>query len=161
MGCIGAKSTYGIDPQEIEGQVHNLRQRYGSDVLIMGVKDQNVPGKLCLAGGKSSITDALVKDIENCLKSDEKNRGITVQQDKYDMMWSHSWHNTSLTTGHSTFSLQKSYFPRGKIFVKLLDTISNHGWDLSAAPNFGGVESRDDKGNVTSTVDFPVFIFYR
>lgn len=161
MGCCGAKSTYGIDPEEIEGQVRNLRQRHGSDVLVMGIKDQNVPGKLCLAGGKAVVTEGLVKDIEACLKSDENNQNIIVESDKYDMMWSHCWHKTSLTTGHSTFSLQKSYFPRGKIIVKLLDTIAKHGWDLCAAPNFGGVASRDDKGNVTSTVDFPVFIFYR
>jgi len=158
MGCCGSSSTYGIDPTAIEGQVRSLSEKYGSNILIMGVKDQNVPGKLCLAG---DVTDSLVAEIETCLKSDENNKGVIMKKDEYDMMWARCWHNTKLTTGHSTFSLEKSYFPRGKIFVKLLDTISGCGWDLCAAPNFGGVESRDDKGNVTSTVDFPVFIFYK
>ena len=30
-----------------------------------------------------------------------------------------------------------------------------------AAPNFGGVESRDKDGNVTSCVDWPVMVFYK
>lgn len=158
MGCCGSSSTYGIEPALIDGCAKQLRSKYGSDVLIMAVKDQNVPGKLCFAG---AVTPELVSAVDACLKSDEKNKEVQMKQDEYDMMWSHSWHGTKLTTGHSTFSLQKSYFPRGKIFVKLLDTLASQGWDLTACPNFGGVESRDDNGTPTSTVDFPVFIFYR
>merc|ERR1719387_1662900 len=45
--------------------------------------------------------------------------------------------------------------------VQLLDKIASFGWALACTPNFGGVESRDDKGNVTSTVDWPIFIFYK
>eukprot|EP00928_Gymnodinium_smaydae_P054948 TRINITY_DN3862_c0_g2_i1.p1 TRINITY_DN3862_c0_g2~~TRINITY_DN3862_c0_g2_i1.p1 ORF type:complete len:535 (-),score=90.32 TRINITY_DN3862_c0_g2_i1:172-1776(-) len=157
-GCCGVSSTYGIPAEEVQGVASRLREKYGQDILIMGIKDQNVPGKLCMAG---SVSQEMLTAVTNCLLSDEKNKNVKLESDKYDAMWDHTWRNTSLTSGHSTFSLAKSYFPRGKLFVKLLDTIASFGWGLAAAPNFGGVESRDDKGNVTSTVDWPVFIFYK
>jgi len=136
-----------------------LRSKYGSgNILIMSIKDQNVPGKLCFSG---AVTPELSKSVLDCLTSDPNNKSVVQENDKYDMMWDIVYRNTSLTSGHSTFSLAKSYFPRGKILVKLLNTVASHGWDLAAAPNFGGVSSRDDKGNVNGTVDWPVFIFYK
>lgn len=158
MGCCGSASTYGIASEKIEGAVGGLRQKYGSELLIMAIKDQNVPGKLCIAG---NLDQALIDAITKCLQSDAKNDKVVCEKDKYDHMWSYVWRNTSLTSGHSTFSFAKSYFPRGKIFVKLMDTIASFGWGVTACPNMGGVESRDDKGNVTSCVDWPVFIFYK
>jgi hypothetical protein len=124
----------------------------------MSIKDQNVPGKLCLSG---AVDEKLTSAITQVLKSDEKNASVVMEKDKYDLMWETVWRETRLTTGHTAFSFEKSYFPRGKIIVKLLDTIAGFGWGLTACPNMGGVESRDDKGNVTSTVDWPVFIFYK
>jgi len=124
----------------------------------MGIKDQNVPGKLCLSGNvEPALSDAILK----MFKDDPLNKDVVIEKDKYDSMWETVFRNTSLTSGHSTFSLAKSYFPKGKIMVKLFDTIASFGWGMAAAPNFGGVESTDDKGNVTSCVDWPVFIFYK
>jgi hypothetical protein len=158
MGCCGSKSTYGIEPDTCQEVQQGLRKKYGCDILLMAIKDQNVPGKLCLAG---NVDQALVDALKGCLQSDEKNKEVTVESDKYDMMWDITFRNTKLTTGHTAFSFEKAYFPRGQIIVKIFDTIASFGWGVAAAPNFGGVESRDDKGNVTSTVDWPVFIFYK
>lgn len=159
MGCCGSSSTYAIAPEAIPNQVAAMKSKYSSgNVLIMSIKDQNVPGKLCMSGAvDSALTDA----ITTCLRSDPQNEKVTMENDKYDLMWDVTWRETRLTTGHSAFSLAKSYFPRGKLIVKLLDTIAGFGWDLAACPNMGGVESRDKNGNVTSTVDWPVFIFYK
>mmetsp|Transcript_114090 Transcript_114090/g.207515 ORF Transcript_114090/g.207515 Transcript_114090/m.207515 type:complete len:537 (+) Transcript_114090:69-1679(+) len=156
--CCGSASTYGIPPEEIEGKYGPLASKFGSDVLIMSIKDQNVPGKLCFAG---KMEPEMISAITKCLQSDPNNASVVQEKDKYDAMWSYIWHNTSLTSGHSTFSLAKSYFPRGKLVVKLLDTIAGFGWGLASCPNMGGVQSRDDKGNVTSCVDWPIFTFYK
>jgi len=156
MGSSG--STSNTSAETIKPAVAGLRGKYGSDLLVMSIKDQNKPGKLCLSG---NADEDLVKAITDCLVSDENNKDVKLESDKYDVMWDYTWRNTQLTTGHSTFSFQKSYFPRGKIIVKLLDTIAGFGWGLTACPNMGGVESRDEDGNVTSTVDWPVFIFYK
>mmetsp|Transcript_116919 Transcript_116919/g.363962 ORF Transcript_116919/g.363962 Transcript_116919/m.363962 type:complete len:533 (+) Transcript_116919:68-1666(+) len=158
MGCCGSKSTYGIAPEDIQTTTDRLRSKFGCDILIMSIKDQNVPGKLCLTG---DVDPALVEAITRLLTSDENNKKVEQTNDKYDLMWRYVWRNTSLTSGHTTFSLAKSYFPRGKIIVKLLDTIAGFGWGLSATPNFGGVQSRDDKGVPVVTVDWPIFIFYK
>lgn len=158
MGCCGSASTYGIEPEKIESVYQQLSGKYGGDVLIMGIKDQNVPGKLCFSG---PVDSALTSKLQQIFSSDEANKGVVMEKDKYDHMWSQVWRNTSLTSGHSTFSLAKSYFPKGKLIVKILDAVTSSGWGLAACPNMGGVESRDDKGNVTSCVDWPIFVFYK
>jgi len=124
----------------------------------MGIKDQNVPGKLCFSG---ALDEQLKAAIGQVLSSDGDNRPARKGNDEYDKMWDCNWHETSLTSGHQMFSLAKSYFPRGKVLVKLFDTLAAAGWSMAAAPNFGGVESRDDKGQVNSTVNWPVFVFYK
>lgn len=158
MGCCGSSSTFGIDPAEAGAGIAKLRKKNGCQLLIMGIKDQNSPGKLCFSGDLEAVlSDAILQ----LLNSDPSNKDVVRESDKYDAMWDTVFRNTSLTSGHSTFSLAKSYFPKGKLMVKLFDTIAKFGWGMAAAPNFGGVESRDDKGNVTSCVDWPVFIFYK
>merc|ERR1719203_712289 len=107
-----------------------------------------------------AVQEDLVKAVTDLLHSDADNKSVKFESDKYDQMWECTWRETKLTTGHTTFSLAKSYFPNGKLLTRLLDTIAGFGWGLSAAPNFGGVESRDDKGHVTSCVDWPIFVFY-
>lgn len=121
---------------------------------MVGVKDQNVPGKLCMSG---KIDEDLKNSIGALLK--ESKPDVVCEKDKYDAMWDVCWQNTSITSGHSTFSFAKPYFPKTKLIVKLLDLIAEKGWLLCGCPNFGGVESRDDKGNVTSCVDWPIFVF--
>jgi len=164
MGCCGSSSTFCIPPEAIKPAVADLRTNYGSDLLIMSIKDQNVPGKLCLSGNADAD---LVKAISTCLLSDESNKTVVLGSDQYDHMWDYTWRNTRLTSGTrqtnglSTMFFQKSYFPRGQIIVKLLDTFANFGWGLTACPNMGGVERRGEEGDVTSTVDWPVFVFYK
>mmetsp|Transcript_108521 Transcript_108521/g.346316 ORF Transcript_108521/g.346316 Transcript_108521/m.346316 type:complete len:533 (-) Transcript_108521:83-1681(-) len=157
-GICGSKSTYGIDRESCKAATDGLRRKYGCDILIMCIKDQNYPGKLCLSG---AVSGEMRNAITQLLQSDPKNKDVAQQGDKYDLMWECTWRSTTLTSGHSTFSLAKSYFPKGKLFVKLLDTIASFGWGLAAAPNFGGVESRDERGNIASCVDWPVLIFYK
>jgi len=158
MGCCGSKSTYGVPPEDTQPAIEKIRGKFGKDVLLMCIKDQNHPGKLCLSGG---TTTAMEDEITALLMQDPNNKDIKKESDQYDCMYDTVWRNTSLTTGLSAFSRTKSYFPRGTLLVKLLDVIAKHGWLLSACPNFGGVAGRDDKGKVTSTVDWPVFVFYK
>merc|ERR1719330_2136646 len=122
--------------------------------MILAIKDQNQPGKICLSGGnpEQGLIDAVT-----ALFKQEMSEEVALESDRYDAMWDFTWRNTTITSGHSMFTLAKSYFPKGKILVKLLDTIANFGWGLHAAPNFGGVENRDDN----NIVDWPVFVFYR
>lgn len=147
-------STYGVEAAEAKVTAEDLRVRYGQDVMILAIKDQNYPGKICLSGGnpEQNLIDAITS-----LFKQEMSGEVVLESDKYDVMWDHTWRNTAITSGHSTFSLAKSYFPKGKIFVKLLDTITSFGWGLYAAPSFGGLED-DDSGN---SVHWPVFVFYR
>jgi len=156
MGCF--VSTYGIDPATTREKIKEIRSRSGGDVLVMAIKDQNVPGKLCFAG---AVEESLVEELAAKLRVEPHNEKIEMKLDKHDAMYDFVMRNTSLTSGHSTFSLAKAYFPRGKTIVKILDFLAEKGWGLAATPNFGGVESRDDKGNVTSCVDWPVFVFYK
>mmetsp|Transcript_53546 Transcript_53546/g.120718 ORF Transcript_53546/g.120718 Transcript_53546/m.120718 type:complete len:535 (+) Transcript_53546:86-1690(+) len=135
----------------------NVRPKYSEKLIILSIKDQNSPGKMSISG---DTTPELEDQITALFLADEKNKKVLKENDKYDVMYDVTWRNTCMTTGHSTFSLQKSYFPRGKLFVSLMDLMAKNGWALAGAPNFGGVESRDDKGNVTSCVDWPVFVFY-
>lgn len=158
MGCCGSKSTYGVEPEQIGTSVSGLREKFGNDVLVVAIKDQNVPGKLCISG---PITASQAQEITGLLTADKNNTKVVQENDKYDLMYDYVWKNTSLTSGHSTFSMAKAYFPRGKLLVQLLDKLAEMGWGLAATPNFGGVESRDDKGNVTSCVDWPIFVFYK
>lgn len=147
-----------VDQDQAKAILADVRQKHGANVLLMSVKDQNMPGKLSLSG---PATPELEKELTDILKADKNNTSVIQESDKYDTMYDVTWRNTSLTTGHSTFSLAKSYFPRGTLLVKILDLLAKHGWTLSASPNFGGVESRNERGNVTSCLDWPVFVFYK
>jgi hypothetical protein len=148
----------GIEPDEAQKYIEGLRAKHGGNILLMMIKDQNTPGKVCFSGpGETAMYDAL----EKVLKADSKNGSVKRDKDTYDATYDVVFRNTVITSGHAMLSLAKSYFPRGRLFVQMLDTIANFGWTLAAAPNFGGVASRDDKGNVTSTVDWPVFVFYK
>lgn len=157
MGCCQTHKLP-VTPEDARRVIAGIRKKHGENVLLMSIKDQNTPGKVYMCGPASPD---LIKAFDEMLKREPKNEKVEQKCDKYDGMYDYCWHNTQITSGHQMFSLAKSYFPRGKTFVKMLDTIAEHGWSLVAAPNFGGVESRDDKGNVTSTVDWPVFIFYK
>jgi len=155
---MGGNALSKMDSDVVEETMNKFRAQYGSDVMLLAMKDQNDPGKLCLSG---VIDKTLIDAISEVLRSEPSNKDLKIKKDKYDGAYSLVWRHANLTTGHSMMSLQKNYFPKGTLWVKLLDCIATHGWSLSAAPNFGGVEARDDKGNVTSTVDWPVFIFYK
>lgn len=156
MGGTSTKPAMNHAQAELFMQKH--REKFSSQVLCVMVKDQNHPGKLCMSG---AIGKELEDAITTLLSKDKHNKKAEKRLDKYDLMYDVVWRNTSFTTGHSMMSLQKSYFPRGKLIISLLDLLASHGWTLSACPNFGGVESRDDKGNVTSCVDWPVLVFYK
>lgn len=155
---MGQGALSKMDESMVDTFMDGFRQKHGCDVMLLAMKDQNNPGKLCLSG---HISKELTEAISGVIKTDPENAELKMKKDKYDGAYTQVWRHANLTTGHSAMSLQKNYFPKGTLWVKLLDTIAQHGWSLSAAPNFGGVESRDDKGNVVSTVDWPVFVFYK
>eukprot|EP00929_Paragymnodinium_shiwhaense_P106201 TRINITY_DN713_c0_g2_i1.p1 TRINITY_DN713_c0_g2~~TRINITY_DN713_c0_g2_i1.p1 ORF type:complete len:853 (-),score=263.81 TRINITY_DN713_c0_g2_i1:663-3221(-) len=144
--------------EDIKSYLGGLRRKCGSKVLVMAIKDQNIPGKLYMSGG---VTPDLVQQITACLQADPNNKKVVEQKDDYDQYYDVVWRNTSLTSGAAMFSMAKPYFPRGKILVQILDLMAKHGWLLSSCPCFGGVEARDDHGNVTSSVEWPVFVFYK
>jgi len=121
---------------------------YTKEALFMAIKDQNVPGKLCVAGPPEDVGNLkeplLARLKQTCGAS------VSCEFDSYDTAsdWDAVFLNTSLTSGAAAFSFAKPYFPRGKVVIGFIQEAYKLGWRLVAAPNFGGNE-----------VDWPCFIF--
>jgi hypothetical protein len=63
---------------------------------------------------------------------------VKSEKDSYDDDYDVVWRNTEITSGMSAMSFAKSYFPKGKTNVALLECAYSCGWRVVAAPNFGG-----------------------
>lgn len=127
----------------------DVEQIYAKETLFIGVKDQNIPGKLCICGPPDAV-DKLKGDFASRLKqlSPEANESF----DDYDTAqeWDVVYRNTSITSGMQAFSLAKPYFPKGNVLYGLMEEVYKIGWRLVSAPSFGG-----------NNVDWPCFIFKR
>mmetsp|Transcript_37503 Transcript_37503/g.97008 ORF Transcript_37503/g.97008 Transcript_37503/m.97008 type:complete len:558 (-) Transcript_37503:624-2297(-) len=120
---------------------------YTQETLFMAVKDQNVPGKLCVAGPAEVVGKLSGLLLERLKKF---SREVKHAFDSYDTEqdWDAVFLNTSITSGHAAFSMAKPYFPKGNVVMSILEETYTLGWRLVAAPNFGG-----------NDVDWPCFIF--
>jgi len=105
--------------------------------LLMGaIKDQNVPGKLCLAGAEAS---AAAEALKAALLKVKGNDGVEIKKDEYDGDWSEVLRNTKLTTGTAAFSFKLAFFPKSDSTLAMLGAMNELGWSVAACPNFGGM----------------------
>ena len=122
---------------------------YEKETLLLAIKDQNNPGKLC-ACGPAEVMSQLKGDFFSRLKkvSPDAKQGF----DEYDTAreWDVVWRDTSLTSGMAAFSIARPYFPKGKVIFAILEEIYKLGWQLVCGPNFGGKD-----------VNWPCFVFKR
>jgi hypothetical protein len=104
--------------------------------MYLAVKDDNIPGKVCLGGGG---VESNAKMSSELLEVFQKLCGPNVQQtkDDYDKTFDFCFKNTVLTTGHSTFTWSKPYWPHGYVIEAMLQVLHNHGWRVEGGPNFG------------------------
>ena len=107
-------------------------------LMFASVKDQNIPGKLCLSGSPSHI-DEVAKMLQGALQKVKGNEQIALTKDEYDTDWAHVLRNVSITTGHQSFSFKVAYFPRNDSIMALTRSMGREGWRLAACPSFGGM----------------------
>ena len=107
-------------------------------LIFASVKDQNIPGKLCMSGSPAHVGE-LAKMLQSAFKNVKSNESVALSKDEYDGDWEHVLRNTSLTTGHQAFSFKVAYFPRNDSIMTLTRTMGKQGWKLSACPSFGGM----------------------
>eukprot|EP00408_Alexandrium_pacificum_P065493 CAMPEP_0171173872 /NCGR_PEP_ID=MMETSP0790-20130122/10441_1 /TAXON_ID=2925 /ORGANISM="Alexandrium catenella, Strain OF101" /LENGTH=521 /DNA_ID=CAMNT_0011638739 /DNA_START=91 /DNA_END=1656 /DNA_ORIENTATION=- len=105
-------------------------------ILMGAIKDQNMPGKLCLAGRDAS---AVAQSLAEGLKTVEGNGSVRVQKDEYDDDWDQVLRETKLTNGLAAFSFSLAYFPRNDAVMAVLSKMNQLGWSLAGCPNFGGL----------------------
>mmetsp|Transcript_117627 Transcript_117627/g.332765 ORF Transcript_117627/g.332765 Transcript_117627/m.332765 type:complete len:538 (-) Transcript_117627:164-1777(-) len=105
-------------------------------ILMGAIKDQNLPGKLTLAGREAhQVANAL----QAALKDVHKNESVTVRTDEYDADWDEVVRETSMTNGLAAFNFKLAYFPRNDAVMAMLQTLNAEGYSLAACPNFGGI----------------------
>jgi len=103
---------------------------------FLAVKDDNIPGKLCLGGdgiaGDSALGGELLQALQELC-------GPKVQQgsDSYDSSFAFAYKHTKITSGHATFTFAKCYFPHGFVVEAVLQVMLKHGWKVAGGPNFG------------------------
>ena len=88
----------------------------GKGVLLLGIKDQNMTGKVYLSGSAASDPQ-LLASVEAVLK--QTNTGVARASDEHDKLWDIAWHNTKMTSGYQFLSLKKPFFPIGRHASKL------------------------------------------
>ncbi|CAJ1337386.1 unnamed protein product [Effrenium voratum] len=151
-----AAPSYGgpiSDKQSVEWPMiiceKDVEKQYAKETLFFGIKDQNIPGKLCVCG-PADVIEQLKGDFASKLK--QISPEATEAFDDYDTAkeWDLVWRNTSITSGMQAFSLAKPYFPKGKVVFTIIEEVYKLGWRLVSTPNFGG-----------NDVDWPCFIFKR
>lgn len=147
MGCVGSVN---VDHDASLSFMKEWRSGgKGKDFLVMGIKDQNMVGKVYFSGEATSDPD-LVASLDAVLK---KTRGDARRgRDEYDHLWDLVWHNTKMTSGYQFMSMKKPFFPIGKNVVQLMDALGTHGFVPFASPNYGGPVG--DK----ASVDWPMII---
>eukprot|EP00439_Symbiodinium_sp_Y106_P033284 s2915_g3.t11 len=147
MGCCGSVN---VDHPASAAYIGKTRSNgLGKAFLILGVKDQNMKGKVYLSGAATSEPQ-LLESVDKALK--KTNAGVTRASDEHDKLWDVAWHNTKMTSGYQFMSFKQPFFPIGRNVVGLLDALGEHGWIPSAAPSYGG--PIDDK----VSVEWPMFI---
>jgi len=105
------------------------------NLLLMAVKDQNIVGKVCLAGEAAGTVAEKLKEAFAPLPGVEN---VEIRKDKYDGDWDAVLRNTQMTKGFDLLSLNCRYFPRNDAMMALLTTTGSLGYSVAACPNFVG-----------------------
>ena len=88
----------------------------GKDYILMGVKDQNILGKVYFCGeAVLEMKGELAKAMRETKPEADADR------DDYDKMWDLIYHNTRMTIGYQFMSFKKEFFPIGKNVMKTFD----------------------------------------
>merc|ERR1712232_458043 len=95
--------------------------------MFLAVKDDCIPGKVCLGGGGVGADSTLGPELLDVLQS---LCGAQVSQtlDDYDKTFELAFRNTKVTSGHATFTLAKPYWPHGHVVAMMLQVLLKHGW---------------------------------
>eukprot|EP00811_Abedinium_folium_P029879 NODE_4740_length_1853_cov_4.754925.p1 GENE.NODE_4740_length_1853_cov_4.754925~~NODE_4740_length_1853_cov_4.754925.p1 ORF type:complete len:509 (-),score=165.89 NODE_4740_length_1853_cov_4.754925:240-1766(-) len=105
-------------------------------LLLMAVKDQSSPGKICFSGGQARIASEAVAAALLPLPG---NSEVRSGRDEFDVDWDAALRGTALTTGErSSASHCGDYFPRADAVLAALDALNWQGWSLASCVNFGG-----------------------
>merc|ERR1712096_239223 len=118
--------------------------------MYLAVKDDNIPGKVCLGGGNVEQNAELCQQILQALQKfkGEKATAVAQTKDDYDKTFGVCYKNSQLTTGAAAFSFSKPYFPHGYVLESLLLILHSAGWKAIGGPNFG------DDGNTWPSIIF-------
>ena len=109
MGCCGSVN---VDHPASAAYIGKTRSNgLGKAFLIVGVKDQNMTGKVYLSGAAASEPQ-LLESVDTALK--KTNAGVTRASDEHDKLWDVAWHNTKMTSGYQFLSLKQPFFPIGR-----------------------------------------------
>ena len=109
MGCAGSVN---VDHPASAAHIEKTRGNdLGKAFLILGVKDQNMTGKVYLSGA-STGDPKLLASVDAVLK--KTNDGVVRGSDEHDKLWDIAWHNTKMTSGYQMLSLKQPFFPIGR-----------------------------------------------
>ena len=114
MGCCGSVN---VDHPASAAYIGKTRSNgLGKAFLILGVKDQNMKGKVYLSGAATSEPQ-LLESVDKALK--KTNAGVTRASDEHDKLWDVAWHNTKMTSGYQFMSFKQPFFPIGRNVSRL------------------------------------------
>jgi len=118
--------------------------REPSEPAFIAIKDESLPGKICVGGAKDACKGILrgLSMLTGPL--------IELGRDQSDMDYDECLRNTVMTTGLACFAFHNEWWPYGYMVEVILGEMFNKGWVLVGGPNFG-----DDKSS------WPSFIFQR
>jgi len=106
------------------------------NLLIVGVKDQCIPGKVCLAGGEDTAEAA--SEMLKKLAFVPGNNNAFLEEPGSDEDWPSVLRKTKITTGAAMFSMRLAYFPRNDAVIAMLQSLGGLGWAVVSCPNFSG-----------------------
>lgn len=104
--------------------------------MFLAVKDDNIPGKVCLGGGGITSDASVGSDLLMVLQT-LCGDGVQQTVDDYDRSFDLAFRNTVVTSGHATFTWAKPYWPHGFVVEAVLQVLFKHGWKAQGGPNFG------------------------
>ena len=109
MGCVGSVN---VDHPASAAHIQKTRSNgLGHSCLLVGIKDQNMTGKVYISGVAASDPQ-LLASVDAAVK--KTNDGVARGSDEHDKLWDIAWHNTRMTSGYQMLSLKKPFFPIGR-----------------------------------------------
>jgi len=102
----------------------------------LAVKDENIPGKLCIGGAGMASDPRLGIDLLEVLTTMCGDK-VEQAEDDYDRSFDLAYRNTALSSGRATFTWAKPHWPHGHVLQMILQVLYRHGWVVEGGPNFG------------------------